>query len=305
MTLNDGQPGVPEASEAPQIEPGTEALQTPEAPAPEPVPTTRFQWGRETREVPTEVINSTAEAFETSPEAVRTWLQMGRDAANVYSETRRQSTEVARREAALAAREKAMEERLAQLESRSAPPSSRRPDITQDPVGFWNDVASRLDKLDKVDKIDVIERMLAETRERLDNEHRSKSEQAIDRQFIDEHRRLMEEKQRAGLPVVDLQLIAQTLDRFVTEIPEGTDIRDLLEMGYRIVSFDTVGQRRAQQEVERIRQPRARVTVPASQGLPEPSTAVPAGETLEQRRARLHRQVGGITVGQWAQSQEG
>lgn len=304
MTPIEGQPVLPEANVEPQIEAGTEALQTPEAAPLEAPPTTRFQWGRESVEIPSHVIHSTAEAFGKSPEAVQTWIQMGRDAANVYSETRRQAAEVARREASIAAREKAIEERMAQLESRPTAQRSR-PEITQDPVGFWNDVASRLDSLPTADRMERMEKMIVETREQIAARREAEDQAAQDREFYRAHEALMEEKKRNGLPVVDLQTIASTLDRFVTEIPDGIDVRDLLEMGYRIVSWDTVGQRRAQQEAERLRQPRARVMVPASQGAPEPPQGAPANETLDQRRARLHRQVGGMTVGQWNDMREG
>lgn len=298
MTLN-GQPGEPEANEGlqPEVQGGRDALTSEPTPTPNvPESVEEFRWGRDRVNVPSSLIDQVAEAFGTTKDAAKTWIQMGRDASNVYSDSRKQAADLARREAELQAKQQEIDRRVQQLETRSAAPG--RPNLVDDPVGFWNNVASKIDKLDKVDRIDEIERMLSEQTRRLSEKERQESDAAAEREFVDEHARMADEWKRANLPYVDLQTIASTLDRFITEVPEGATVRDLLDMGYRIVTWDRVGKARAAAETRRLSEPRAKVTIPgASPGAS--AEGPPAGETLEQRRARLHQQVGGMTLGEW------
>lgn len=286
------QPVAPEV-EAPPVVPGTEALTEPVVP--ESRETIPFKWGRDSREVDAETAKSMAEELGTSVEALRTWVQMGRNAADIYSETRRRDAELARREAEIEAKAKTFQERLDQ---RTGPPTNgKRPSITEDPVAFWNSVDARLDKLNEIEEV---KRELAETKAQIVQREQAKSDEQLENTFVKEHQSLMDEYKKRELPYVDLQTIAQTLDRFVTEIPEDMSIRELIDMGYRIITWDRVGKAQAQAEQKRLRMPRAKLEIPAgATGGAETGGdgAPPAGESLEQRRARLHRQVGGLTFG--------
>lgn len=296
MTELNGQPVEPEAVETPVV-PGTEAV-TPPA-EPEVRETVPFKWGRDSREVDADTAKSMADELGTSVEALRTWVQMGRNAADIYSETRRRDAELARREAEIEAKAKAIQDRL---DSRVGPSTNgKKPSITEDPVAFWNSVDARLDKLNELEDV---KREIAETKAQISRREQAESDSQLERTFVKEHADLMAEYKGKDLPYVDLQTIAQTLDRFVTEIPEDMSIRELIDMGYRILTWDRVGKAKAQAEQKRLREPRARIEIPSgtSSGADMGGdSAPPAGETLDQRRARLHRQVGGLTFGDLAQ----
>lgn len=293
----EGQPENPEVLETPVI-PGKEAIEESVLETPAAEETVEFKWGRDSRAVNAETARSLADGLGVSVEALRTWVQMGRNAADIYSETRRRDADLARREAEIEAKAKEFQERLDQ---RVGPQTNgKRPSITEDPVAFWNSVDARLDKLNEVD---FIKRELAETRAEIGRREQAKSDEQMEQTFIKEHQGLMEEYKGKNLPYVDLQSIAQTLDRFVTEIPEDMSIRELIDMGYRIITWDRVGKAQAQAEQKRLRAPRAKLEIPAgaSGGADTGGdSAPPAGETLDQRRARLHRQVGGLTFGDLA-----
>lgn len=304
-----GQPGNPEATPPPEVVPGREALEGQPSfePAPKPEEVAELRWGRETKEVPISAVNSWADALGVTPEHVKTWTQMGRDAANVYAESRAREAELSRREAAYEAKSRDLATKLEKLErANGVQPTSTRPDILADPVGFWNNVASKIDKLDKVDEIDEIKRMVNETHRRMEEEREAITDELSEQEFVNEYKVMMEQYKAKNLPSVELQVIAQALDKFVTEIPEGTSVRDLLDIGYRIVTWDRVGNARVNQEQRRIReQPRARVEVPSGVDTPASVDGAPPGETLEQRRARLHRQIGGMTMGEWHTTMDG
>lgn len=283
------------AGEPTPVQPGKEALEDHTQEESAARETVEFKWGRDSRNVDAEKVREFARELGASPDALRTWVQLGRDGGSIYSEVRRREQELARREAEIAAREQRMET--------PPPPVERRPErprrsVAENPVEFWDDLATRTDKLDKLDRLDRIESMLENVNKRYEQEREELNDYQLEQSFIREHADYMKElrERDPDLPQVDLQTIARHLDQFVTEIPPGTSIRELVETGYRLATWEDVGRIRARKQIERQTQPRARMEMPSAQpqmNLPE--TGPKPNETLEERRARLHRQVGGMT----------
>jgi hypothetical protein len=291
------QPDVsqPEVQEAPEqkLEAGTEALQPVEKrEEQQPEEMIELKWGREERTAKAQTFNELASQLEASPDALRTWLQMGRDADRVYRDSLRREQDANRK----------LEEERARWEAdRAKAPApvvpQKRRSVADDPIAFWDEVATKLDKLDRLDRFERLEQMLETTVKNMDIERQQYTQMELENEYVQEHGRFMKEMEGRGRPFVSAEDLAQTIDRYIKEAPDGTTMREIIEAGYKIASYDRTTSatpkpmRPRPAPVRVLSGPTVNTSAEQSDGAQKPN------ETLDERRARLHKAVGGIRVG--------
>ena len=272
--------GNEEAQQQPQPEP---------TPEPEPVETVTWKVRGEERQIPVDRLDSLAEAMGTTRETALMYLQTGKDAGGVYRELRERERELAQREAEIA-------QRAAQFQQPSQPqrPAYGQPTHQQvqqnglpdDPLDLLRWQAEQIRILqERMEQgfraTEEQQKLFAET---VEAERRRVDSEQIDSAF----KRLVEQKKQAGLPVPDWDVLEQELLDSGLAQNKRLPWDKAFERAYRNVYFDDVQRTAERKATDRLRDPKATITVTGgSGGAAKPAAAPNAAD-----------QLGGLTWGQ-------
>ena len=270
-----------------ETQPQPDATQTTSEPE-----TVTFKVRGEERQIPADRLDSLAEAMGVSRDATLMWLQTGKDAGSHYQELRAQARELAQKEAELNNLYQRIEQERQQRQgfSTPAPISPMQPNgLPDDPVEllrwqanfmrqFHEDINKRFAGFD--------EWRQSFQQERLQEQQRRESA-AIESSF----QRLLDEKKKSNLPAPEWEIIERELMETGMAANRNITWEKAMERAYRNVYFDDYGRIAERRAMEKLRDPKATVTI-AGGGSAAPRP--PQTPTAEQ-------QLSGLTVGEASQ----
>ena len=258
--------------------PGEGNEEVPQEPAPVemPVETVTFKVRGEERQIPADRLDSLAESIGVSRDAALMWLQTGKDAGSHYNELRQRERELATREAEY-------QHRASQPPPQPQAPQYGQPYQTQQQNGFPDDPIDLL-RWQAQQIQQLTERMnqgfkATEEQQKMFNqafqEQRQKDQTE---QITSSFKHLVDSKKQAGLPAPDYETIEREMIESGLAQNKNLTWEQAFERAYKNVYFDDYGRMAERRAMEKLRDPRAQVTVP---GPNASAPAAPPKQTAE------------------------
>ena len=250
--------------------PVEEAQQQPQpevAPEPEPVETVTWKVRGEERQIPVDRLDALAESMGTSRETALMYLQTGKDAGSHYQELKQRERELMRREYEI-------EQRLQQQPPPQPPQPQRygqpthqqfqQGGLPEDPLDLLRWQAEKMAQLEaRLEQgfraTEEQQKLFAET---VEAERRRVDSEAIDTAF----KRLVESKKQAGLPVPDWDTIEQEMLESGLAQNKRLPWDKAFERAYKNVYFEDASRMAERRATDRLRDPKATITVSGGSG---------------------------------------
>jgi hypothetical protein len=208
------------------------------------------------------------------------WLQTGKDAGQVYGEIRQRERTLAEREAQVNAYYQKIEEER-QRQAYAPPPQAPASSGEVDPIAILQAIRQEQHSL---------RQQILEDRQQykaaIEQQEQAKNQQAFQAAFS----RVMDEKSKAKMPTYSIEDLEQEAVRMGLGYSNLTP-EDIWERAYRSLAWDQVGQARERSTVEKLRDPKAKITVPGTPSSSGPSAPVDS-------RAALENQLEGLKWGE-------
>jgi hypothetical protein len=259
--------------------PVEEAPQPEIAPEPEPVETVTWKVRGEERQIPADRLDALAESMGTTRETALMYLQTGKDAGNHYVELKQRERELAMREAEL--NQRATQYQQPQQPQRYGQPTHQQ---VQQPQGGMPD--------DPIDLLRWQAQQIQALQERMDQGFRATEEQRrMFEQTMEQERNriestqiesafnhLIESKKQAGLPIPDRETIEREMIESGLVYNKALPWEKAFERAYKNVYFDDYGRQAERKAMDRLRDPKATITVTGGSGGAAKPAAPPSAE---------------------------
>lgn len=270
---------------------GEEVQQQEPAPVETPVETVTFKVRGEERQIPASILDSLAESLGTSRDAAQMWLQTGKDAGSHYNELRQRERELAQREYEL-------QQRASQPPPQPQYPQYGQPThqqfqqhpqqngLPEDPIDLLRWQAQRLQALEE--RINTGFRATEEQQKHFAIAYQEEQNRVQGEQIQSAFKHLVESKKSAGLPVPDYETIEREMLESGLAQNRNLTWDQAFDRAYKNVYFDDYGRMAERRAMEKLRDPKAQVTVPGPNSSAPPAPPKQTAETL----------LGGMTMGQ-------
>ena len=251
-----------------------------------PVETVTFKVRGEERQIPADRLDSLAESIGVSRDAALMWLQTGKDAGSHYNELRQRERELATREAEY-------QHRASQPPPQPQAPQYGQPYQTQQQNGFPDD---------PIDLLRWQAQQIQMLQERMEHGFRATEEQQKmfaetvqqernrieSTQIESAFKHLVDTKKQAGMPVPDYETIEREMLESGMAQNRSLPWDKAFERAYRNVYFDDASRMAERKATDRLRDPKATITVAGGSGGAAKPPAPPNAAD----------QLGGMTWGQ-------
>ena len=238
------------------------------------------------REIPSQEAERFAGYLGWKPDALVNRLQMATDAERIYGQLKRDREEFEQeRQAFTAAQQQNEADRAARFQGRQQPQET-----DEDPIAYLRQIPRILERQEK------IERQMQEERVAFAKELHRDREQQINQEIHGAYDSFIESKRSKNgkAPVYDLDTLVETAE-FLGIDTVKAPVPRILEAAYRYLAAEELPQQAVEEQMRKLRDPRAAVVVPGS-----PSTQ-PVVPQQGDERTRLAEQLSGLKWGETVQ----
>ena len=274
MPTEDITPTVfPEGEQQPQQEGQQPEVAQPEAP--EYVP---FKVRGQERQISASNLDALASELGANRETALMWLQSGKDYGQHVSEYRQRERELAQREAEVNAYLQRIErERQAQTPARTTSSQPTGVPQTDDPMEYLRWQSQQLLAIQQ--RVDEQQKSFNEEREYFKQAMAQHERQRIEGEIVETWGAFEKELKAKNLPVIPYEDIER--EAMLTGLAYNTKLplKEVFQRAYRNLAWDDVQSSVEKTTMQKLRDPRATVTVPGGSSAPSPQK--PQGSDIE------------------------
>jgi hypothetical protein len=248
---------------------------------PEPVETVTWKVRGEERQIPVDRLDSLAESMGTSRETALMYLQTGKDAGSHYQELKLRERELAQREAELDQRANQYQptpqrQPYGQPTHQQYQPQQQSNGLPDDPLDLLRWQAQQIQALQErmehgFRATEEQQKMFAETVQ----QERNRIEST---QIESAFKHLVDTKKQAGMPVPDYETIEREMLESGMAQNRSLPWDKAFERAYRNVYFDDASRMAERKATDRLRDPKATITVAGGSGGAAKPAAPPTAE---------------------------
>lgn len=262
---------------------GNEEVPQETAPVETPVETVTFKVRGEERQIPVDRLDSLGESLGVSRDAALMWLQTGKDAGSHYNELRQRERELAQREYEL-------EHRASQPPPQPQYPQYGQPThqqfqqqpqqngLPEDPLDLLRFMAARQQQLEE--RINNGFRATEEQQKVFAQAYKEEQNRVQGEQIQSAFKHLVESKKSAGLPVPDYEVIEREMLESGLAHNRNLSWDQAFDRAYKNVYFDDYGRMAERRAMEKLRDPKAQVTVPGPNSSAPPAPPKATAESM-------------------------